>query len=77
MLEITFGTDGWRSTVDTDFNQKNVATVTQAISNYLYEKELAQKGCIVAYDTRENAEEYADVVSDVLVKNGIAALRME
>ena len=77
MLEITFGTDGWRSTVDTDFNEKNVATVTQAISNYLYQKELAQKGCVVAYDTRVNAEEYADVVSDVLVKNGIAALRME
>ncbi|MCG2794959.1 MAG: phosphoglucomutase/phosphomannomutase family protein [Actinomycetia bacterium] len=77
MLEITFGTDGWRSTVDTDFTERNVATVTQAISNYLYEKELAQKGCVVAYDTRANAEEFADLVSDVLVKNGIAALRME
>ena len=77
MTEITFGTDGWRSTVDTDFNEKNVRVVTQAISNYLYEKELAQKGCVVAYDTRTHSEGFADVVSDVLMKNGIAALRME
>jgi len=77
VTEITFGTDGWRSTVDTDFNEKNVRVVTQAISNYLYEKELAQKGCVVAYDTRTHSEGFADVVSDVLMKNGIAALRME
>ena len=77
MLEITFGTDGWRSTVDTDFTEKNVATVTQAISNYLYGKEMAQKGCVVAYDTRSHSEAFADVVSQVLIKNGIAALKME
>lgn len=77
MQEITFGTDGWRSTVDTDFNEKNVRIVTQAICNYLYEKELAQKGCVVAFDTREHSEGFADVVSDVLMKNGVAALRME
>ncbi|MHB8895340.1 MAG: phosphoglucomutase/phosphomannomutase family protein [Candidatus Geothermincolia bacterium] len=77
MTEITFGTDGWRSTVDTDFKETNVRIVTQAICNYLYEKGLAQKGCVVAYDTRTHSEGFADVVSDVLMKNGIAALRME
>ncbi|PKQ28930.1 MAG: phosphoglucomutase [Candidatus Anoxymicrobium japonicum] len=77
MTEITFGTDGWRSTVNTDFNRTNVEIVTQAICNYLYEKELAQKGCVVAYDTRAHSEGFADLVSNVLMKNGIAALRME
>jgi phosphomannomutase len=77
VTEISFGTDGWRSTVDGDFNEKNVRLVTQAICNYLYVKELAQKGCVVAYDTRTHSEPFADVVSDVLMKNGIAALRME
>ncbi|HEY5526281.1 MAG TPA: phosphoglucomutase/phosphomannomutase family protein [Candidatus Anoxymicrobiaceae bacterium] len=77
MTEITFGTDGWRSTVETDFNEANVRIVSQAISNYLYEKGIAQKGCVVAYDTRTHSEGFADVVSDVLMKNGIAALRME
>ena len=77
MTEITFGTDGWRSTVETDFNEANVRIVAQAISNYLYEKGLARKGCVVAFDTRTHSEGFADVVSDVLMKNGIAALRME
>ena len=52
VAEITFGTDGWRSTVDEDFNEENVALVTQGICNYLYEKEMAQKGCVIGYDTR-------------------------
>jgi len=75
--EITFGTDGWRSTVKKDFNEKNVAVVTQAICNYLYDKELSQKGCVIGYDTREHSEKFADVVAGVLVRNGIAALKME
>ena len=77
MTEIIFGTDGWRSTVDTDFTEENVALVAQAISNYLYMKELAQKGCVVGYDTRSHSERFAEVVSEVLSRNGIAALKME
>ena len=75
--EITFGTDGWRSTVDEDFTRENVALVTQGICNYLYEKELARKGCVIGYDTRTHSEAFANVVADVLVRNGIAALKME
>lgn len=77
MVEITFGTDGWRSTVDTDFNEENVTIVTQAICNYIYEKQLHKRGCVVAFDTRAHSEPFADIVSAILVKNGIAALRME
>lgn len=77
VAEITFGTDGWRSTVDEDFNEENVALVTQGICNYLYEKEIARKGCVIGYDTRTHSEPFANVVADVLVKNGIAALKME
>jgi phosphomannomutase len=77
LQEITFGTDGWRSTVASDFNSENVQLITRAISNFLYEKEIAQKGCVVAYDTRDNSEEFADVVCSALSRNGVAALRME
>ncbi len=77
MTDIAFGTDGWRSTVDTDFNEENVSIVTQAICNYLYQKQLYQKGCVVAYDTRAHSEPFADVVSRILAANGIAALKME
>jgi alpha-D-glucose phosphate-specific phosphoglucomutase len=75
--DISFGTDGWRSKVSEDFNERNVSLVTQAICNYLYEKRQAHKGCVIGYDTRTHSEKFADVVADVLVKNGIAALRME
>ncbi len=77
VTEITFGTNGWRSSVETDFNEGNVRIVTQAICNFLYQKEIAQKGCVVAYDTRTHSEGFADVVCDVLMRNGVAALRME
>lgn len=77
VTDISFGTDGWRSTVDTEFNERNVKIVTQAICNFLYEKDIAQKGCVVAYDTRTHSEPFADIVSEILSKNGIAALKME
>ena len=75
MTAIIFGTDGWRSTVDSDFNEKNVTVVAQAICNYLHGKEIARQGCVVAYDTRAHSEPFADLVSSVLVKNGITALK--
>ncbi|MDD5447713.1 MAG: phosphoglucomutase/phosphomannomutase family protein, partial [Actinomycetota bacterium] len=77
MKSITFGTDGWRGTMDADFNDKNVAIVAQAICNHLYTRNFARKGCIVAYDTRANSDHFADLVAKVLANNGIAAWRME
>lgn len=77
MADISFGTDGWRSTVDTDFNRENVTIVSQAICNYLHQKDIAHMGCVVAYDTRAHSEAFADVVANILARNGIAALRME
>jgi alpha-D-glucose phosphate-specific phosphoglucomutase len=77
LAEITFGTDGWRSTVDTDFNEDNVAIVAQGICNYLHKKDLAHKGCVVAYDTRAHSETFADVVAGILSANGIATLKTQ
>ncbi|MDD5748975.1 MAG: phosphoglucomutase/phosphomannomutase family protein [Actinomycetota bacterium] len=75
--EITFGTDGWRGMVNKDFNEENVALVTQAICNYLYSKEIERKGCVIGYDTRAHSEKFADTVAGILAKNGIAALKTE
>lgn len=77
MADIGFGTDGWRSTVDTDFTEENVGIVTQAICNYLHDKDLARRGCVVGYDTRAHSEPFAELVSEILSRNGIAALKME
>jgi len=76
VADIAFGTDGWRSTVTKDFNDANVATVTKAIANFLRMEKMVHKGCVIGYDTRAHSEPFADVVADVLVKNGISALKM-
>lgn len=75
--EIAFGTDGWRSTVERDFNDANVAIVAQAVANYLNKENTETRGCVIGYDTRSHSEPFADVVAEVLVKNGITALKME
>ncbi len=75
--EITFGHNGWIARTGEDFNEKNATLITQAICNYLYEKELAQKGCVIGYDTRSESERMANLVAEILQRNGISAMRME
>lgn len=77
MTDITFGTDGWRAPIEEDFNEHNVRVVSQAIANYLYEKEMDRKGVVVAFDSRPHSDGFADIVADVLTKNGIGVWRME
>ncbi|MBN1289907.1 MAG: phosphoglucomutase/phosphomannomutase family protein [Actinobacteria bacterium] len=77
MKTINFGTDGWRSTIDEDFNRENVLLVSRGIGRYLSKKGDSEKGCVVAYDTRKGSKDYADLVADVLVENGINTHLME
>ncbi|MBN2167784.1 MAG: phosphoglucomutase/phosphomannomutase family protein [Actinobacteria bacterium] len=77
MKTINFGTDGWRSTIDEDFNRENVLLVSRSIGRYLSSKGDSKKGCVVAYDTRKGSKEYADLIADVLVENGINTYLME
>jgi alpha-D-glucose phosphate-specific phosphoglucomutase len=74
--DIAFGTDGWRSTVTKDFNDANVATVAQAIANYIHKEKMAHRGCVVGYDTRAHSEPFADVVAGILKRNDIKAMKM-
>lgn len=73
MGDIKFGTDGWRAVISEDFNFDNVKIVAQAISDFLNEeyKNKKQIKIIVGYDTRFMSEKYAELVSRVLVANGI------
>lgn len=77
LKNINFGTDGWRSTVDEDFNEENVLLVSRGISRYLAETGNSNKGCVVAYDTRKGSKELAYLIAGVLVENGIDAYLME
>lgn len=72
---IRFGTDGWRGVISDDFTFKNVAIVSQAISEWvkrgLKAKTGAKKQIAVGYDTRFLSNEYAEIVSCVLAQNNI------
>ncbi len=68
MEQISFGTSGWRATLDT-FTDRRVRMVAQAIADHLHAKGL--DGAIaVGYDARETSRGFAEEVTRVLVANG-------
>ncbi len=68
---ISFGTDGWRSTMDTDFTLQNLAIAAQGIANYLRNQQYDTKGILIGYDTRKNSQLFAEEVAKVLLGNGL------
>lgn len=75
--EIKFGTDGWRGVISDNFTFENVRRVAQAIADY-YNTKLSGRqkkpAMAVGYDTRFLSKEYAQIVGDVLISNGIDVL---
>jgi phosphomannomutase len=68
MDAISFGTDGWRATLDT-FTDRRVRIVGQAVADYLT-SEGHDAPVIVGYDARETSEGFAESLADVLAGNG-------
>ncbi|ELZ54600.1 MULTISPECIES: phosphoglucomutase/phosphomannomutase alpha/beta/alpha domain I [Halorubrum] len=68
MDQISFGTDGWRATLDT-FTDERVRIVGQAVADHL---EAAGRDAPVAvgYDARETSEGFAESLAEVLAGNG-------
>jgi phosphomannomutase len=69
---ITFGTDGWRATMET-FTAPRVRIVGQAVATYL-RGEGARGPLVVGYDTRETSRGFAEELSRVLCANGFDVL---
>ncbi len=68
METISFGTDGWRATLE-EFTTPRVRMVGQAVATYLRDKGL--EGTIaVGYDARETSRGFAEELSRVLCANG-------
>jgi len=67
---IKFGTDGWREVISDKFTFENVKRVAQAIADY-YNAKLPSPKMAVGYDTRFLSAQYAKIVTDVLIQNGI------
>ncbi|MDO9633595.1 MAG: phosphoglucomutase [Paludibacter sp.] len=72
-MNIFFGTDGWRTYLDSHINEESVAVVAQAFSDYV-NLQGANQQIAVAYDTRRNSTLFASIFSEVLSGNGIKVL---
>ncbi|MFC6786955.1 phosphoglucomutase/phosphomannomutase family protein [Halobaculum halobium] len=78
MDEISFGTDGWRATLDT-FTDRRVRIVGQAVADTLAasEPDGSERQVIVGYDARPTSEGFAESLAAVLAGNGFDVLLPE
>ncbi|RIK22915.1 MAG: phosphomannomutase, partial [Anaerolineae bacterium] len=71
MTKIIFGTDGWRGRIAEDYTFDNVRRCAQGFATFLHEQELADRGAVIGYDQRFQAEFFAAASAEVLAANGI------
>ena len=74
--ELEFGTGGLRGIMGMGTNRMNVYTVrkaTQGLANEILAggADLAKKGVVIAYDSRNNSQKFAHEAANVLSANGI------
>ena len=73
---LSFGTAGLRGVMGAGINRMNRYTVAQAtkgLSRYIlsFGKEAAERGCAIAYDSRNNSPLFAEIVARVLAHDGV------
>ncbi|MFZ2088093.1 MAG: phosphoglucomutase/phosphomannomutase family protein [Desulfobaccales bacterium] len=73
MMNIKFGTSGWRGILAEDFTFPNARLVCQAIADYLKQEGKADLGVVVGYDTRFLSETFAATAAEVMAGNGISS----
>jgi phosphoglucomutase len=73
MIEIKFGTSGWRGILAEDFTFANARLVCQGIADYLKQERLAGRGVVIGYDTRFRSEDFAAAAAEVMAGNGIGS----
>jgi phosphomannomutase len=75
MDQISFGTDGWRATLDI-FTDERVRIVGQAVADHL-DAAGHDEPVAVGYDARETSEGFAESLAEVLAGNGFDVLLPE
>jgi len=73
---ISFGTDGWRDTLD-EFTSPRVKMVGQAVASHLREEGHGGGTVGVGYDARESSPVFADDLAEVLTANGFDVVMPE
>jgi phosphomannomutase len=71
MMQIKFGTDGWRGVIARDFTFENLSLVAQATMDYLNREGLGDKGLVIGYDRRFLSRDFARRVAEIAAGNGI------
>ncbi|MBX3058715.1 MAG: phosphoglucomutase/phosphomannomutase family protein [Anaerolineae bacterium] len=71
MSDIKFGTDGWRGRIAEDYTFDNVRRCAQGFANFIHQQGLAEKGIVIGYDKRFQAEFFAAAAAEVLAANDI------
>jgi phosphomannomutase len=71
MVDIHFGTDGWRGVIADDYTFHNVRLVAQSTAEHLLAEGAASRGVVVGYDTRFLSSTFASLVAEVLAANDI------
>jgi phosphomannomutase len=75
METISFGTDGWRATLE-EFTEPRVRMVGQAVATYLRD-EGHEAPVAIGYDARETSRGFAEELARVLCANGFDVLLSE
>lgn len=71
MTDIRFGTDGWRARIAEEYTFDNVRRCTQGFADFLRQTGRAEKGVVVGYDQRFQADSFAAATAEVLAANSI------
>ena len=71
MVDVKFGTDGWRAVIADDFTFANVRAVAQATAEWMKRDGVASKGVVVGHDTRFLSGTFAGAVAEVMAANDI------
>jgi len=74
MTTIKFGTSGWRGIIADELTFHNVRVVSRAISDYVREEGLREKGIIVGRDCRFLGDRFARQAAETLAGNGVKVL---
>ncbi len=69
MVQIKFGTDGWRAIIADDYTVDNVARVAEATARYMKQRKM--KKAVIGYDCRFGGLLFASVTARVLGAHGI------
>ena len=78
--ELEFGTGGLRGVIGAGTNRMNLYTVrkaSQGLANYILKQGTADKGVVIAYDSRRMSPEFADEAALCMAANGIKAYVFE